>query len=234
MQNSIRTTPGDRDPMADPARLAAWGDVVRSRLAARDGATTLAEGKAELYLVPDFLSRAQCKRLVRTINARIGPSELFHGTKVDGFRTSSTHYFDREDDATRELEQRMDMLLGIDHRYAEIPQGQRYRSGQQFRHHYDYFTTDQPYWQQERRRGGQRSWTAMVFLNEPDAGGETDFPELGLSVKPQRGALLAWNNMTREGTPNPATLHAGLPVLEGEKYIVTQWYRQEEWSLELQ
>ena len=73
----------------------------------------------------------------------------------------------------------------------------------------------------------------MVFLNEPAAGGETDFPELGLSIKPQRGAMLTWNNMDRDGRPNPSTLHAGTPVIEGDKYIVTQWYRQEAWSLEL-
>lgn len=219
--------------MADTAGLAAIGDRVRTRLEANDVAQPLGNGKADIFLVPDFLSRSECKRLVRTVDRRIGPSELFRGTEVDGFRTSSTHYFDREDEATREMEARMDALLGIDHRQAEVPQGQRYRTGQQFRHHYDYFTTDQSYWQQERRRGGQRSWTAMVFLNEPGKGGETDFPELGLSVEPARGALLTWNNMDRQGRANPATLHAGLPVVAGEKYIVTQWYRLHEWSLEL-
>ena len=234
MRNPLAPSPPHSDdPMADPAKLAAFGEQVRARLDADPQAERLGGEKADIYLLSEFLSRKECKRLLRVVDSRIGPSDLFKGTQVDGFRTSSTHYFDREDEATRELEQRMDDTLGIDHRHAEVPQGQRYRTGQQFRHHFDYFTTDQPYWQQERQRGGQRTWTAMVFLNEPAAGGETDFPELRMSIKPQRGAMLTWNNMDRNGRPNPATLHAGTPVIEGDKYIVTQWYRQEAWSLEL-
>jgi prolyl 4-hydroxylase len=221
------------DPQADPAVLAGIGNKVRRQLAANSAAIDRGGGKADLFVLPGFLSRRECKRLVRVIERRIGPSPLFHGTEVDGFRTSSTHYFERDDAETLELEQRIDSLLGIDHRFAEVTQGQRYLAGQQFKHHYDYFSTDQAYWQQEKRRGGQRTWTAMVYLNEPEGGGATDFPELGLGVAPEAGTLLTWNNMDREGRPNPATLHAGTPVTAGVKYVITQWYRQDEWSLHL-
>jgi len=218
------------DPQSDPRILAQIGDAVRSRLAAHDGAEDRGEGKADLFVLPGFLSRRECKRLVRVIERKIGPSELFRGTEIDGFRTSSTHFFDRGDPETLALESRIDGLLGLDHSFAEVTQGQRYLAGQQFKHHYDYFTITESYWAQEKRRGGQRSWTAMVYLNEPDGGGATDFPELGLSVAPGAGTLLTWNNMDRAGLPNPATLHAGMPVQRGSKYVITQWYRQEEWS----
>jgi prolyl 4-hydroxylase len=114
-----------------------------------------------------------------------------------------------------------------------VMQGQRYLAGQQFKHHYDYFTLTEGYWQQERRRGGQRSWTAMVFLNEPEAGGATDFPALGVALQPEAGAVAVWNNMARDGQPNPNTLHAGMPVERGEKYVITQWFRLEPWTLHL-
>lgn len=217
----------------DPQRLAQIGDAVRARLAAHEGARNLGGAKADLFAVPQFLSPRECKRLVRVIDRKIGPSELFRGTEIDGFRTSSTHYFDRGDPETLDLEQRIDGLLGIEHRFAEVTQGQRYRAGQQFKHHFDYFSVTESYWAQEKRRGGQRSWTAMVYLNEPQAGGATDFPELGRAVPPEIGTLLAWNNMDRRGHPNPATIHAGMPVEAGSKYVITQWYRQEEWSLHL-
>ena len=218
------------DPKADPTTLARIGGDVRNRLRANGQAIDRGGTKADLFVVPGFLSRRECKRLVRVIERKIGPSELFRGTEIDGFRTSSTHFFDRGDPETLELEQKIDGLLGLDHRFAEVTQGQRYLSTQQFKHHYDYFTISEPYWAQERRRGGQRTWTAMVYLNQPEDGGATDFPELGLSVAPETGTLLTWNNMDREGRPNPATMHAGTPVSAGKKYVITQWYRQDEWS----
>ena len=45
------------------------------------------------------------------------------------------------------------------------------------------------------RTGGQRTWTAMVFLNVPGDGGETCFPGVGVKVTPRLGNLLIWNNM---------------------------------------
>jgi prolyl 4-hydroxylase len=34
-----------------------------------------------------------------------------------------------------------------------------------------------------------------------------------------------WNNATVEGVPNEYTLHAGTPVIRGQKYVLTKWYR---------
>ena len=71
----------------------------------------------------------------------------------------------------------------------------------------------------------------MVYLNAVDSGGETEFPELDLKIVPEPGLLVMWDNMDRSGQPNRATRHAALPVGAGTKYVVTQWYRQGEWSL---
>ena len=221
------------DPMADPAKLAKIGDQVRERLRANPKAEDLGGDKADLFRVPGFLTPDECRRICEAIDRKVGPSTLFKGTEVNGFRTSSTHYFDREAPETLALEQKIDAVLGLDHSYAETTQGQRYEVGQQFKHHFDYFFESQEYWQTERRRGGQRTWTAMVFLNEPEAGGETDFKELELPIPPETGTLVTWNNMGRDGLPNSNTFHAGTPVIEGSKYVITQWYRQEPWSLSM-
>ena len=66
--------------------------------------------------------------------------------------------------------------MGVDKRCGETLQGQRYAVGQQFKPHHDFFHTEQSYWQKEKPRGGQRSWTGMIYLNEPERGGETNFP----------------------------------------------------------
>jgi prolyl 4-hydroxylase len=76
---------------------------------------------------------------------------------------------------------------------------------------------------------GQRTWTAMIFLNDVEEGGATWFPLAGIRVKPKRGLLLAWNNMNPDGSPNVNTLHEGMAVQQGVKYIITKWFREGAW-----
>lgn len=220
------------DPKADPALLARQGAEVRARLEAQ-GARNRGGRKAELFVIRDFLAAQECEQLIRLIENRIGPSTLFNDGGREGIRTSSTHYFDNAEPLVRKLAGRIDGFLGLDRIRAETMQGQRYLPGEQYRHHCDFFRTEREHWQRERRRGGQRSWTAMLYLNAVEAGGATEFPRLDLTIEPEPGTLVVWNNMTRAGHPNRATQHAGLPVEAGRKYVITQWYRQEEWTRHL-
>ncbi len=221
------------DPAANPAKLAATGEAVRKRLNGMAGIVSLGGDRVDLFTIPRFLDGAECARLIEVIESKLRPSTLFKGTEIDGFRTSSTHHFDQDDPEVVALQRKISDTLGLDFIHAEVMQGQRYLPGQQYKHHFDYFLPRQEYWKRERRRGGQRTWTAMLCLNEPEAGGTTDFAKLGVSIAPKTGTLVAWNNMDRSGRPNPMTLHAGMPVEAGSKYVITQWFRQEEWSLHL-
>ncbi|HQN55147.1 MAG TPA: 2OG-Fe(II) oxygenase, partial [Novosphingobium sp.] len=126
--------------------------------------------------------------------------------------------------------QMIDDLLGIPHEWGETIQGQRYEPGQEFREHMDWFWTKAKYWKDEARRGGQRGITAMAYLNDVEAGGATEFLNLGISIAPQRGALIVWNNAGIDGSLNQATLHAGRPVEAGVKYVITKWYRSRKWG----
>lgn len=218
------------DPEADPARLALIGAAVRERLEGELGARNRGGRGASLYIFRDFLSPDECTSLIGAIDNESSPSTLFNDGGGAGIRTSSTHYFadtDREADA---LAGRIDALLGLDRTHAETLQGQRYLPREQYRHHCDFFRTERDHWQRERHRGGQRTWTAMVYLNTVQAGGATEFPRLDLTIHPEPGMLVVWDNMTVSGRPNRATVHAGLPVEAGAKYIVTQWYRQGGWT----
>jgi prolyl 4-hydroxylase len=201
---------------------------VRARLLADPRARQIGGRKADLFTVPGFISAERCRALIETIEKHATPSPLFNDSPTGrkGIRTSSTHYF-RDDPQARLLGEEIDALLGLDRAHAEQLQGQRYRQGEEYRVHRDHFLEDREHWQRERLRGGQRSWTAMLYLNEVEAGGTTDFPDLDLSIRPETGMLVTWNNMDRRGRPNKATRHGGRPVEEGTKYIVTQWYRLE-------
>jgi len=213
----------------DGDRLRRIGRKVRERLAALPDVYKLPTDKAEIFAVGDFLAPEECERLMRMIDAVARPSRAFDADYSSGYRTSYSGDVDPNDPFIIKIQRRIDDLLGIEPLYGETIQGQRYLPGQQFQAHTDWFPVNTPYWKQEKIRGGQRSFTAMAFLNDVEEGGTTDFPSLGLRIEPRPGALLIWNNADEQGVPNPWTLHAGMPVVRGVKYIITKWYRARRW-----
>jgi prolyl 4-hydroxylase len=227
MSNDATVAGSGPDP--DAARLAKIGAHVAARLDANPRVQRVDNADVQMYVHQGFLDPEECQGLVDLIDAAAQPSVLYAGTGQAGFRTSDSCHLSCWDPLVGRVEARMSDVLGIANDYAETMQGQRYRAGQEFKPHHDFFHTDQAYWQRERLAGGQRTWTAMIFLDQPEAGGNTEFPELGIGVRPQAGRMLVWNNARPDGTPNHKTLHASTPVTAGVKHIVTKWYRQDNW-----
>lgn len=225
----VDSAPAKFDPNNDPAKLAKIGAHVTKRLESNSLVQKVDAPDLQLYVYQGFLSLKDCDTLVRMIDKSAVPSTLYEGTEVQGFRTSSSCHLNRWDPFITGVETRMSDVLGIDNDFAETMQGQRYYAGQEFKAHHDFFHPSQSYWQQEGPSGGQRSWTAMIFLNEPEEGGTTEFPNLGIGVRPRTGMMLIWNNAKLDGTLNYKSLHTGTPVTKGEKHIITKWYRQNNW-----
>ncbi|KUO56562.1 MAG: 2OG-Fe(II) oxygenase [Sphingomonadales bacterium BRH_c42] len=216
-------------PIPDQDALRRLGTSVRQRLLADPQAYKVDTDVAEIFAFGDFLSMAECARLLLMIDQVAKPSTLHEQDYSSGFRTSYSGDLDRYDPFVMGISRRIDDLLGINPICGEPIQGQRYLPGQQFQPHNDWFYTSEKYWQLERKRGGQRSWTAMAFLNEVEEGGETHFTEVGIKIEPKPGVLMVWNNALPDGTPNEGTMHAGTPVVRGAKYVITKWYRTREW-----
>ena len=184
---------------------------------------------AQIYYHPGYLSDAECDMLIERIDANRRPSTLLATHEDPDFRTSDSCDLDRWSPEVRAIDERIADLLGIPPEHGETLQGQRYAVGQQFRAHCDYFHETEAYWPAMQKQGGQRTWTAMAYLNQVEEGGATGFPRAGIRVAPKRGLLLIWNNMLADGSPNYDTLHEGMQVLEGTKYIVTKWFRENPW-----
>ena len=179
---------------------------------------------AQLYEIPSLLSPEDCRALMAAIDQGLVPSTVTRGP--EDFRTSRTCHLRAVDAAMSErIDQSLAALMGVDPAYAEPLQGQRYDSGQYFRAHTDWFAPGTEEFEEHTRVGGQRTWTVMVYLNGVEQGGETCFERLGRCFTPVAGMGLAWNNLLMDGAPNPATLHEAMPVLRGQKYVVTKWFR---------
>lgn len=226
---ALHVPPPEDGENPDRIRMRKIGRAVRERMAANPAVYKVPTDKAEIYAVGDFLGPEECQRLIAQTDAVARPSAAFDADYSSGHRTSYSGDPDPDDPFVKRIQRRIDDLLGIDPAQGETIQGQRYQVGQEFRPHTDWFPAGTPYWEMEKDRGGQRVYTAMVFLNDVEQGGATDFPRLGLSFTPRQGVLLAWNNADLAGRPNPWTIHAGTPVTAGVKYIITKWYRARKW-----
>jgi prolyl 4-hydroxylase len=206
------------------------GAYVRDRLLTMPDTMKLPATGLDIFVIRNFLTKDECNRVIALIDKDRQPSQLLAESPDPEFRTSESCNLRVTDRINQEVEQKINSLMGLQPEHGETIQGQRYAVGQQFKEHHDFFYTSEPYWPAQEREGGQRTWTAMIFLNEPEAGGQTAFPKAGIRVTPRTGNLLAWNNLDEYGEPNMYSLHTGLPVEAGVKYVITKWYRERPWG----
>jgi len=186
----------------------------------------VATDKAELYTLEDFLSAGDCEQVVALIAHHLKPSTLSYVPDDKSFRTSSTaELCHLRSPVALNLDDRICRTLGIRADYSEGIQAQRYDVGQQFKPHWDYYPLGSNLYERYAGVRGNRTWTFMVYLNEGVVGGGTRFTELDITFKPKLGMAVLWNNLNPDGTPNPATMHCGEPVISGYKVIITKWFR---------
>ena len=200
------------------------------RLRSLAGVQRVPNPKLELFVVRDFLDAASCAALIERIDARRRPSQIADDQGIANFRTSETCELDSADAVVAGVNEAISQLLGVSLLLSEPIQGQRYAVGQEFKPHTDTFEPSGADYFRHCAESGNRSWTAMIYLNQPDDGGATRFKAIGKTVQPEAGKLLAWNNLLPDGRPNPATIHQGMKVRRGTKYIVTKWFRERPFS----
>ncbi|HEY0626600.1 MAG TPA: 2OG-Fe(II) oxygenase [Allosphingosinicella sp.] len=226
----VRSLPDENDEAGRQLSLARIGAAVRGVLDRDKRAERLEAGELELYAVPDFLNADERQGLMDLIDRNAFPSGILGENADKEFRTSRSCNMELREPLVSLIDRRLSAALGISRRFSETMQGQRYEVGQQFKPHHDFFHKGEGYYDYAQRQGGQRTWTAMLFLNAPEAGGCTNFPEAGVRVAPEPGKLLIWNNMKRDGSPNAQSLHQGEPVEAGTKYVITKWFRERPWA----
>jgi prolyl 4-hydroxylase len=101
-----------------------------------------------------------------------------------------------------------------------------YEGGEQYRPHIDFFHPSRPIYETEMRLRGQRVKTCLVYLNSNYDGGETEFPKLNIRFRGEVGEALVFDNTTPDGSGDMNTLHAGLPPVNGVKWLLSQWIRE--------
>jgi prolyl 4-hydroxylase len=186
-------------------------------------------GDLEIFTIPNFVTDEECNYLCSIIEANNTRSSVAGSGKVSSTynegRTSSTSNLMDSDEIVNTINHRMHEELNIPLEYSEPTQGQIYQVGQEFRHHHDYFVGDG--YTNHCLASGQRTWTFMIYLNDVEEGGETEFPRLdNKRFSPTKGTAVIWKNSDGSDKLYPDALHAGLPVIKGKKIIITKWFRE--------
>lgn len=169
-----------------------------------------------VYVADDFATDAEVRELCRAgddvaaleragIACTRDETGLAFELPLDRIRTAA------------EVSERMHAVLGLDNALGGTLRWRRYTSGEFHPPHNDSFAAD----------GRVLIATALLFLTDVRAGGETQFPEAlpdVLRVRPRAGRLLAWFSHAPDGSEDPLALHEGLPVIDGEKTTVTEFF----------
>lgn len=185
-----------------------------------------------IFLIENFLSPEDCDLLIEQARPHLSPSMVV----IDDAKTLASHpgrtskgaFFPKNKDnaLVRRIEARIALLTMLPKENGEDLQVLRYGVEDQYLPHYDFFDPSTQGGRICLRRGGQRITSVLIYLNTPEEGGETFFPEVGIHVQPIKGNALIIHNCTPDGLEDPLSLHGGAPVIKGEKWLAVTWIRQ--------
>lgn len=174
-----------------------------------------------LLVVRNILSEGECEALIELAKPKLTRSQVLeYGTgitKVGNERTSEGVFFRRsETELITRIEQRIAHFLDWPADRGEGLQVLRYGVGQEFKPHHDFFTYAAP---------SQRVATLLIYLNDPDEGGSTIFPDVNLEIFPKKGHAVFFSYDRPYAYTR--TLHGGSPVISGEKWVATKWFHSQ-------
>jgi len=221
-----RNEPDVGVPVPQPLGTA-WPSVVRAL--DREVKVLFSLSLPRVVLFGELLSNDECDELIALSRAHVTPSNVVDleggGEKLHADRTSSGAALIRGGTPLiSRIEQRIAALLNWPVENGEALQILRYEVGQEYKPHYDYVDPAQPGSGPFLARGGQRVASLVMYLNTPKDGGATNFPNIGLEVAAIKGNAVFFSYDRPH--PSTKTLHGGMPVRAGEKWVATKWLRE--------
>ena len=189
----------------------------------------------QLTIIDDIVTPEERQHIISLAEGQMQRSRMWDGKPITGKGRTSTQCWikNREDKIIYNLSHRIAYAVGLPVAHAEALQVLHYDVGQEYGAHFDAGTIDTPERAKAVKGWGQRHKTALMYLNDVEEGGETDFPNVGMTVKPKAGRAVIFNNIDQEapGVPLFESLHHAKPVVSGEKWACNWWFRQAPASL---
>ena len=187
-----------------------------------------------LYVVDNFLSDDECQAFIDAADGNLQPSVVISPEDLiqHKTRTSENCWIEHDvNELVHEVSKRFSILVQMPIRNAEQYQLVYYKEGTEYKPHFDSFDHEtqegKKYWEP----GGQRMITVIAYLNNVEEGGETGFPKLDVNISAKKGNVVVFHNtLLNDSTTypkiHPKSLHGGMPVIKGEKWMVNLWFRE--------
>ena len=175
-----------------------------------------------VVVLGSVLDDEECEALIQLSKDLLQRSKIGSTKEVSDIRTSSGAFLtDVKNDILARVEKRVSAIMGIPIEHGEGLHILNYKPGQEYKEHLDYFAPT------SKAAKNNRISTLVLYLNDVEEGGTTFFPKLNLTVCPQKGMAVYFEYFYNDPILNELTLHAGAPVVKGEKWIATQWMRRQ-------
>lgn len=175
------------------------------------------------FVVDDIISRDECNKIIQMVDAKFVRSTVLADTPIESSRTSETTWISKSDPAVEKLVRKASELTGLPAENMENVQVVRYKPGTYYKPHHDSCCTDT---RQCLNFGSQRVGTLLVYLNDDFTEGHTEFPNINLKLRAKPGSAIFFRPLGESGKCHPKSLHAGLPVGQGVKYVCNVWVRE--------
>ena len=184
-----------------------------------------------IIVINNFLSDEICDHFVKLSEGKLERALVSSETEgiISKGRSGSNCWINHDkDDTTLSVASKISNIVEIPLENTESFQIIYYDKSQEYFNHYDAWDfNDVDRSKRNLKRGGQRIFTALVYLNNVEEGGSTKFTKLNIEVKAEKGKLLIFENVYEDtNIRHYYSEHAGRPVLKGEKYAFNLWFRE--------
>lgn len=178
-----------------------------------------------VYPYLNILSYSECLEIIKNTKPFLQPQQIQEkqGKVLSSDRIAEGSFIYSNPPIIQKIKKIVSNITNLPIENQEAPNVVRYKPGGHYKPHHDYFDPqDYP----DIVQKGNRKYSCLFYLNEGFKGGETYFPKYKLKIGPTLGTLIKWENLYSNGNINPNSLHAGLPVIEGEKWILVIWVNE--------
>lgn len=187
--------------------------------------------ETSVRVIDAYLTAEECGSIINIARPKVRPITIRDSSKSESgtsdYRKGERGWFRfHGNELVTSLERRLSDDFKMPEENGENLQVVHYGVGGYCISHYDFFDPDYSRNDIELARGGQRILTVLMYLNNVEEGGATFFDKLDIRITPRVGRAVVWRNVNNENKIDRNTIHIAEPVLKGEKWIMTKFFRE--------